>query len=294
TKESTETGPLGNVPVKLVRLPQTIDLGAQIRNRSVVFADGKLKHLEQIPTESKFGLVWRGSEWGHNDPFREILKQARFVFMANVDDSLVDDQRIFPWTVGVALYRGFPLPHQIGLVKPTTDRPYFANWIGSLNSNPSRVTLTKVIRDNPQLRPEIVVRVREEWKQADSKEEAEAYLEWLMNSVYTLCPSGCNVDTYRILEAVSFGSVPIIHEEDHPQNQCGRNPLRLYHDCIPKPPFVFLESWDDLPSVFQSLRDEETIHKRQDELMAWHRVFCRTLTSRVVEQAESRLLDRLK
>ena len=46
----------------------------------------------------------------------------------------------------------------------------------------------------------------------ESKEGLSSYLHILRSSDLTLCPVGMNSESYRIYEAMSLGSVPVIED----------------------------------------------------------------------------------
>ena len=55
-----------------------------------------------------------------------------------------------------------------------------------------------------------LVDYRSSWVPTETAASRAQYLEALRSSDYTLCPPGSNVESYRIYEAMSMGSVPII------------------------------------------------------------------------------------
>ena len=50
------------------------------------------------------------------------------------------------------------------------------------------------------------------WSASESNESAGLYRSVLQDSDFTLCPNGINEETYRIYEALSYGSIPIIED----------------------------------------------------------------------------------
>ena len=102
----------------------------------------------------------------------------------------------------------------------------------------------------------------------------ENYVHVTLNSDFALCPAGGNVESYRIYETVELGSIPIlkrnetritIGKRDH---QCTTS-YPFLHEF--NAPFVWLDSWDQLPQVMQALMQEtpEQIYQRRCALIVY-------------------------
>jgi len=95
------------------------------------------------------------------------------------------------------------------------------------------------------------------------------YREMLLNSTFTLCPSGKNVESYRIHEAVEAGSIPVLaldsyYYKDH---RC-KDGFRPYIDS--KAPFIFVKDWADWPKLMEELLgDLDALEQRQKDIAAW-------------------------
>ena len=119
------------------------------------------------------------------------------------------------------------------------------------------------------------------------------YLPLLLNSTFTLCPSGKNPEQYRIWEALMAGSIPII-ERPHFPSKPELNPaygatmrctdsdvhrvLRKYHA-----PVLYLEDWRQLPQLISRLSSSDIVKLRR-ELRLWFRELKRQLRREIVER----------
>ena len=99
--------------------------------------------------------------------------------------------------------------------------------------------------------------------------------EWkqvLLDSLYTLVPSGKNLECFRMWEALEAGSIPIVANRLQPQ--CGDSwvPFREAGTKV-----VFLDDWAELPAfvgrVFASDAALAQVHDHQRELVAWYKGF---------------------
>jgi hypothetical protein len=112
----------------------------------------------------------------------------------------------------------------------------------------------------------------------ESDQTLEDYHKALEDSDLTLNPVGQNPECYRIYEALSLGSLPVVEDVLTPGN-CGKSgissnvPLRILKE--EKAPLIYIKDWRDLRSVLSNemkLSIEEKI-KRRKELMLWYENF---------------------
>ena len=99
----------------------------------------------------------------------------------------------------------------------------------------------------------------------------------LQNSDYTLSPVGENTECYRIYEAVSLGSIPII--EDNMTPGICVSPLRLLKKF--NPPFIFVKNWKNLHYLLQKdkfLNLKEIIQQRK-KILQWYDDFKRNIAT---------------
>ena len=124
------------------------------------------------------------------------------------------------------------------------------------------------------------------------------YINILRSSDLTLSPVGQNAECYRIYEAMSCGSVPVI--EDQPAaNSCGvttsdrsrRTLLTLLrrHEA----PVIFVSDWNQLPRLLDNERrlTQRHIVERRKKLVQWHRKFRRKMADIFVQVVQEKFFD---
>jgi len=218
-------------------------------------------------------------------------------------------------------------------VKPPTGRRFLFNMMTSLSTNTVRIALDATVRsfvleeetgglssvetravDNKlplgypssRLLPRIgeaFVHNTQNWAanlptaiEQGQALPSEKYRDVLLDSVFTLSPSGHNPETFRLYEAAEAGSIPIVDYTGHGTvvdddggggrsgSECG-DPWRPFLDS--GAPFIWVEDWTGLEALLETLRsDPEALAKRQAELLAWLKAFMRGAVGSV-EQAMS-------
>ncbi|KAH0616641.1 hypothetical protein JD844_027915 [Phrynosoma platyrhinos] len=173
-------------------------------------------------------------------------------------------------------YRNFPV------VEPNwsmlqTPRLYQCNFLGTIYKNSTREILIDIMKQNG-LDKLCWISAREEWWPQETNESLQNYQDALLQSDLTLCPVGINTECYRIYEACSFGSVPVVEDVMTP-GSCGNSsvyrsaPLQLLKTM--GAPFIFIRNWKELPAVLekeQNMTLQQKIQRRK-KLMEWYRQF---------------------
>ncbi|XP_046908423.2 ribitol-5-phosphate xylosyltransferase 1 [Dermatophagoides farinae] len=240
--------------------------------------------LSGVP--SNVGIIALGNEFCNNTWFTDLYvdngryRNLRFLFLV-YDSPLIDNQLIYQWPLGVATYRHFPSPyttdddHKIDL---QSSRPYVCNFIATIYQNSSRQELQNLfINKVHNWNHGCLIKTRSKWMANENVESMDSYVQALHSSDLTLCPSGLNVECYRILEAVEYGSIPVIEEivntNDH--NQCDRiQILRLFKQF--DAPFIYVRNWTeqlpDLLTQYNALNLRERVKKRI-QLIKWYHHF---------------------
>ncbi|XP_062990013.1 ribitol-5-phosphate xylosyltransferase 1 [Elgaria multicarinata webbii] len=249
----------------------------------------KLKHV---------AVVLLGSEQCRNEWIYPYLKNyGGFVELLFViyDTPLVNEENIFQWPLGVATYRNFPV------VEPSwsmlhTPRLYHCNFLGTVYKNSTRETLMEVLKQSRLDKP-CWISAREEWWPQETNESLQNYQDALLQSDLTLCPLGVNTECYRIYEACSFGSVPVVEDVMTPGN-CGNSsvysnaPLQLLKTM--GAPFIFIKNWKELPAVLekeQSMSLQQKIQRRK-VLMEWYRHFKSQMKQKFISTLENSFLPK--
>uniref|UniRef100_H3BH37 Ribitol xylosyltransferase 1 n=1 Tax=Latimeria chalumnae TaxID=7897 RepID=H3BH37_LATCH len=248
----------------------------------ITFATQWLQYAQALVESNKLhnvAVMLLGSEQCNNDWIQPFLKKyggfVQTLFLI-YDSPWVNGEDIFQWPLGVATYRNFPAVNPNSLMVQSS-RPYLCNFLGTVYKNSSRVSLMKVLSQEG-LDQDCIIVAREQWLPKEKHESLRRYQDALLQSDLTLCPVGINTECYRIYEACSYGSVPVIEDVMTPGN-CGnssvshRTPLQLLK--IMHAPFIYLKNWKELPAVLEkekSMTLQEKVQRRKD-LIEWYKWF---------------------
>ncbi|KAF6340408.1 ribitol xylosyltransferase 1 [Rhinolophus ferrumequinum] len=133
------------------------------------------------------------------------------------------------------------------------------------------------------------------WQPQETNESLKNYQEALLQSDLTLCPVGVNTECYRIYEACSYGSIPVV-EDIMTAGSCGNTsvshnaPLQLLKSM--DAPFIFIKNWKELPAVLEKEKTiilQEKIQRRK-MLLHWYQRFKTELKMRFTNILESSFL----
>ena len=292
-KFSFRTGP-GIIPETVPKYSQNVVLILNGRVREKIkFAEMWLKSLQMLPNLKKVAVLLLGNEQCNNNwllPY--MVKQGGLVDIAYiVYDIPTESNTIFQWPLGVATYRNFP---KVILTKNdiSNQRQYMCNFLGTKYPNSSRETLQKVFYEH-KLYTVCYLRLRETWQPNESKETANEYYQALLHSDLTLSPVGINTECYRLYEACSYGSVPLV-EDVQTTGNCSNTPLKLLK--FYNAPFIYLKSWTELPDILEKeklLTLEQKIHRRE-KLLHWYWKFKRKLQQSFVAQIKRSFFSALE
>lgn len=134
------------------------------------------------------------------------------------------------------------------------------------------------------------------------------YQRALKSSDLTLSPVGMNAESYRIYEAMSMGSVPVIEDVD-PTNNCQSpvdkhfilssqlgtaheptefvsGPHRLLRSL--DAPVIFIKNWNELPDILAKERklSFKQLVERRKHLVQWYALFQKTLHQSFLESLD--------
>uniref|UniRef100_A0AAQ4QDP1 Ribitol xylosyltransferase 1 n=4 Tax=Gasterosteus aculeatus aculeatus TaxID=481459 RepID=A0AAQ4QDP1_GASAC len=286
------TGPAvvqGHVPLDMNSLVLVLNGREQ---QKVSYSTRWLEHVQalvQSRTVSHVAVVLLGNEHCNNNFIAPYLKRnGGFVdLLFVVYDSLwVNDKDVFQWPLGVATYRQFPM------IRPnaqliTSNRPYLCNFLGTIYKNSSRDILMQVLKQSG-LDKECITTAREKWLPQETADSLKRYQTALAQSELTLCPIGINTECYRIYEACSYGSVPVVEDVLTP-GSCASgssSPLRLLKAA--GAPFVFISNWKELPAILERERgmsQEQRVDRRR-MLLEWYAGFRQKMKERFTEVIE--------
>lgn len=126
------------------------------------------------------------------------------------------------------------------------------------------------------------------WLPQETADSLKHYQTALAQSELTLCPVGINTECYRIYEACSYGSVPIVEDVMTP-GTCAAgtsSPLRLLKAA--GAPFIFVSDWKELPAILERERgmsQEQRVDRRR-RLLEWYAGFRQQMKERFTEIIE--------
>lgn len=133
------------------------------------------------------------------------------------------------------------------------------------------------------------------WQPQETNESFKNYQDALLQSDLTLCPVGINTECYRIYEACSYGSVPVI-EDVMTLGDCRNS--SMYHSAPLQllktmgAPFIFIKNWKELPAVLEKEKKmslQEKIQRRK-KLIEWYQNFKAWMRQKFINTLENSFL----
>ncbi|KAG1710071.1 hypothetical protein DVH05_017079 [Phytophthora capsici] len=268
-----------------------------------------------LPLEPRVGFLTLSKENCNNPNPERFLDNAaiKFGLMPYGDCALVDGKRFVSLPLGPSFEHGFPLnAHHLNpplplatgigrkfllnlmvswtIEKPTRVQAMIAalEVCGDLERSTRANSRRCVVEHNDMLFKALQAvdkRLGTAWRWYLSTAPA-AYVSTLQQSVFTICPLGKNPEQYRIWEALSSGSIPIVEELPA---QC-QPPGVFFHPaypdswrCVPEDvhgvlhrldaPVLFVSDWKrDLPRLMNKYftkNDESNSENGNSEWGAW-------------------------
>ena len=271
---SYRTG-FGVLPQKVPRETKHAVLVLNSKDESKIpIAREWLKSLGKLGALQTVGIVLHASEECSNSWLIEWLAsphsfQIRFVFLVYGPSSTIPNitTPLFHWPLGPAYYRKFPeidpLVNRSVLADPVNaHRTYLCNFLGTVyNNSIARNNVERILKDPANRHWNCFLKARADWVATETSESQREYLAVTQHSDYTLCPPGYNVEAYRIYEAMTFGSVPIlqygvnrISGDLQGDSYLCEDSFRLLKEH--NAPVIWLEDWSELAGVLNELQRE--------------------------------------
>ncbi len=99
-----------------------------------------------------------------------------------------------------------------------------------------------------------------------------------------------NSETYRIYEAMAYGSVPVL-EDLMTSGHCGQDasaPFRLLKKY--NAPVIFVKDWDELPAILQKEKErtDSEIRERRRNVFKWYNFFKEQMRELFVDVLDER------
>ncbi|KAK7862902.1 hypothetical protein R5R35_002454 [Gryllus longicercus] len=250
-----------------------------------------LDYLPQYTKLKKLAVIILGNEECENSwiwPYMKSRGGMIDIAFLVYDSPMIDNKQFYQWPLGVAVYRGFPniLPEQVDV---SSKRPFMCNFLGTVYANSSRAILMRVI-ETSRFWKRCILKGREKWIPYETKETFDAYMYSLSHSDLTLSPVGKNSECYRIYEAMSMGSVPVIEDVVTPGScdRSNKSPLRLLKKH--KAPVIYIKSWYSLPELLQreSRLSLSSKVERRRNVVEWYRRFKAKLSNEFIHTIENK------
>ncbi|XP_021097151.1 transmembrane protein 5 isoform X3 [Heterocephalus glaber] len=254
------------------------------------------QNLVQSQKLQHVAVVLLGNEHCDNDWMAQFLKSnGGFVELLFIiyDSPWINDADVFQWPLGVATYRNFPVV-EASWSMVYDERPYLCNFLGTVYKNSSRQALMNILKQDGYDK-RCWISAREQWQPQETNKSLKNYQDALLQSDLTLCPAGVNTECYRIYEACSFGSVPVV-EDVMTAGKCGntsahhRAPLHLLKSM--GAPFIFIKNWKELPGILEkekTIKVQEKIQRRK-MLLQWYQHFKTELKMKFTDILQSSFL----
>ncbi|KAK7084249.1 Ribitol-5-phosphate xylosyltransferase 1 [Halocaridina rubra] len=235
-------------------------------------------------------LVMLGNEKCENEWVDRYLSPKGPVVsvLVTYDDPRVDLGVFHQWPLGVATYRQFPMIEE-DQIAPESPRKYACNLRATLYPNSSRVDLHKFLKTDAFASNNCFISVRENWLPNETPDSMQDYVQSLLQSDLTLCPVGKNAETYRVYEALSAGSTPVI-EDISTKGNCDNNAWRLLKKH--GPPVIWIKAWEQLPKILSKERRYSKQYKalRRLRVSQWYEWFKLKMRDKFISIITSSLL----
>jgi len=253
----------------------------------IIFAKQWLDYLPYYNQLKTLIVVLLGNEQCDNNWIMKYMKSNSGkidVLFTTYDSPQVDDKQIYQWPLGVAVYRGFR-NFPIEDINVKDKRRYLCNFVGTIYKNSSRTKLRRIVESATTNRRCPVIG-RKNWIPKETVNSLNQYKKTLEESDLTLCPVGQNAECYRIYEALSVGSMPIIEDQTTP-GSCDKNAFRLLKKY--NPPFLFIKDWGQLPEIIRSeMALPQSVKKRRRlHILKWYKEFKESMKDSLINVLKS-------
>ncbi|KAK6635929.1 hypothetical protein RUM44_001183 [Polyplax serrata] len=250
----------------------------------IKFSKTWLEYLVHFKNLKNVAVVLLGDEKCDNNWILQHLKTRGGVVdivFVTYDSKLVDNKEIYQWPLGVATYRGFPVlgAHHVNL---DVARQHLCSFMGTVYRNTSREVLNNILKRSSKC----FVASRETWVPVETFESMSRYIKQMTDSDITLNPVGQNTECYRIYEALSLGTVPVV-EDVATSKDCdvenSQTPLRLLKEY--NAPLIYVKNWTDLNRILdteEKLSLEKKIERRK-KVFNWYEEFKVKMKNRFVQ-----------
>ena len=132
------------------------------------------------------------------------------------------------------------------------------------------------------------------WLPLETEASLKHYIDSILKTDLTLCPVGRNTECYRIYEAMSLGSVPVI-ENVGTQGNCdtsSTSPLRLLKQY--EAPVIYIKTWYEL---YQLLKEEAELTldekvERRTAVIKWYSNFKKSMSEHFIQVIKKKFFSK--
>ena len=162
------------------------------------------------------------------------------------------------------------------IITVSSQRKYAYNAIFAKSTHAGRSNLADIIQKEGNSLTSFV-KISSSWQQdpdaLNDSVDTTTYMQVLLESTFTLAPSGHNPECFRLYEAVEAGSIPVISLDKYYREHACKDSLSHWLDS----PIVIVESWNEMIPTLQKLLEEpEALDMRQADLRAWYESYMRS------------------
>lgn len=228
-------------------------------NNAIIFEEWFSENYSGCQTDRELIPAWFTSFWVNNNYGNDLrMKQEMQEFVDGLDrgkkwfcitqydDSVLIDFKdldVFRFEMSKPIGVGMPLLCQPNPYKFYTDKKWIANFVGS-KTHPIRDSAEKLMGNNG-------------YYISFEHHSIETYCRILHESMFTLCYRGYGLNSFRCVEAMQYGSIPVYISDQH------INPFDL--DFNEYGVLVNESDKDNIHEILTSLSPIEIINK-QDRL----------------------------
>lgn len=246
------------------------------KDNTEVFEEWYFHHYEEIPgiTDRLYlPVFWTGyyirANYGKDQSKLDHLQRflnniditKKYYTIVQYDDGIKPFNNLSHLDIKVFSMSGEPMDCALPLICSkhrfayNGERDLFANFIGKI-THPIRQQVIDAVKGNSK------------YKINTSTVELEEYCKILSRSIYTLCPRGYGRTSFRIMEAIQYGSIPVYISDEfiEPHGmlfdaygiKINSNEIHKIDEILTSVPSYLLRlKQDELPNVFKVLYSYE-------------------------------------
>eukprot|EP00048_Salpingoeca_helianthica_P018033 m.240331 g.240331 ORF g.240331 m.240331 type:complete len:360 (-) comp23304_c0_seq1:26-1105(-) len=175
---------------------------------------------------------------------------------------------------------------------PPSQRKYVWSFIGQITNKPSREAMRSAMLQVEDRQDKFFSHTTQQWGRFDpSSVGPERMAEILETTIFCPSPRGWwNKDSFRLVEALEHGCIPIVEDDHELQGPlcgnprvCAHNQPLYFQRLFGEPvPFLSLRDWAEAPSLLLPLlSDPARLAALQQQCLTWYHLYITRLGQRV-------------